>query len=211
MSPSDRSTRAAARERAEQLKRQHQRRERLRSLVIWGATGVIVVALIAVAAIAILDQQSEKTDLAADVQDYEVSQGHVTTPVDYEQSPPAGGEHNPIWLNCGIYDEPVPEENAVHSMEHGAVWITYRPDLPDEDVDQLAEALPSTYSILSPYPDLEEPVVASAWGKQLTLDGADDDRLQEFIRTYHQGPQTPEVGAACTGGTDGSDSDGTER
>lgn len=209
MSPSNRTKRAAARERAERLRRQHERRERLRSLVIWGGTGVIVVALAAVAAVAILDEQTETADLAADVQDYEVSQGHVNTPVDYEQSPPAGGKHDPVWLNCGTYEEPVPDENAVHSMEHGAVWVTYRSDLPADQVDELAQQTPSTYAILSPYDDLEAPVVASAWGKQLALDGANDDRLAEFIETYRQGPQTPEVGAACTGGIGASSEAGS--
>jgi hypothetical protein len=56
--------------------------------------------------------------------------------------------------------------------------------------------------VLSPYPGLPAPVVASAWGKQLKLTGADDPRLAAFIREYRQGPQTPEPGAACTGGLD---------
>ena len=44
-------------------------------------------------------------------------------------------------------------------------------------------------------------MVASAWGKQISLDGADDPDLESFIRAYQQGPQTPEPGAVCTGGT----------
>jgi hypothetical protein len=48
--------------------------------------------------------------------------------------------------------------------------------------------------------DLPSPVVASAWGKQLRLDGAGDPRLERFVSAFQQGPQTPEPGAACTGG-----------
>lgn len=200
MSSSDRTKRATARERAERLRHQHARRERLRSVVVWSATGAVVVALIVVTVVAIVGGQSDEEDLAADVQDYAVSRGHVTTSVDYQQSPPVGGPHHPVWLNCGIYDEPVPNEHAVHSMEHGAVWVTYRPDLPADEIEALVQEMPSTYAILSPYPGLDAPVVASAWGTELGLDGADDARLGEFINAYRQGPQTPEVGAACTRG-----------
>ena len=71
-------------------------------------------------------------------------------------------------------------------------------------VEQLRTAIPDTYTVLSPYPGIKTPVVASAWGKQLALTGPDDPRLAAFVRAYRQGPQTPEQGAACTGGTDGS-------
>jgi hypothetical protein len=39
---------------------------------------------------------------------------------------PAGGVHNAQWQSCGIYDEPVREENVIHSMEHGAARIALR-------------------------------------------------------------------------------------
>lgn len=134
------------------------------------------------------------------VQTFEVAQDHVTTPVTYPQTPPAGGEHAPVWLTCGIYDEPVPNENAVHALEHGAVWVTYRPGLSAENVQLLREKMPDTYAVLSPFPGLPAPVVASAWGKQLALTGPQDPRLANFIRSYRQGPQSPEPGATCEGG-----------
>jgi hypothetical protein len=43
--------------------------------------------------------------------------------------------------------------------------------------------------------------MASAWGKQVALDGADDPNLESFIKAYRLGPQNPEPGAVCTGGT----------
>ncbi len=58
----------------------------------------------------------------------------------------------PQWLNCGIYDQPVLNENAVHALEHGAVWITYNPDLSADDVQKLRDLMPSSYIVLSPYP-----------------------------------------------------------
>ena len=129
-----------------------------------------------------------------------LSRDHTKEPVDYPQSPPVGGPHNPIWQNCGFYSKPVRDENAVHSMEHGAVWITYTPDLPKDQVEKIKSLTRKRCILASPYPGLPAPVVASAWGKQLRLNSTNDPRLEQFVRAYRQGPQTPEPGAPCRGG-----------
>ncbi len=129
---------------------------------------------------------------------------HVQSAVEYEMTPPAGGPHNPSWLNCGIYEEAVPAEYAVHSLEHGAVWVTYDPEqVQGADLDALRNAMPRSYIILSPFPGLEAPVVASAWGVQVALDGVDDPRLRDFIVKYRQSPDAPEPGALCSQALDG--------
>ncbi|MFE3458496.1 DUF3105 domain-containing protein [Nocardiopsis aegyptia] len=122
--------------------------------------------------------------------------------VDYDGNlPPVGGEHYPIWQDCGVYDEPLRAEYAVHSLEHGAVWIGYDPSLPESDVQALAALYsPGDYLLISPMEGVETPVVASAWGVQLPLDGVDDPRLPRFLAEYTQGERTPEPGAACSGG-----------
>jgi hypothetical protein len=126
---------------------------------------------------------------------------HNSGTIDYEQIPPVGGEHNPLWQNAGFYEQQVLEEQAVHTLEHGAVWITYRADLPEDQKEELRRIVESQDCLLaSPYPSLPSPVVASAWGKQLRLKSVDDPKLQEFILAYRKGPQTPEPGAPCTGG-----------
>lgn len=115
--------------------------------------------------------------------------------------PPVGGDHDPVWLNCGIYPEPVPTFNAVHSLEHGAVWVTYAPGLADSQIAALTDAVqPYPYTILSPFDELAAPIVVTAWGVQLELEDAEDERLDVFLARYVQGEQTPEPGAACSGG-----------
>ena len=71
------------------------------------------------------------------------------------------------------------------------------------DVHTLRDSLPSTYSILSPYPVLPSPVVASAWGVQVQLDSVDDERLAAFVQKYWQSASAPEPGASCVGAVDG--------
>ncbi|MCP5096317.1 MAG: DUF3105 domain-containing protein, partial [Chloroflexi bacterium] len=52
--------------------------------------------------------------------------------------------------------------NAVHSMEHGAVWITYQPDLPADEIIELQDLVRGQpFLLLSPYPDLRGPVVVT--------------------------------------------------
>jgi hypothetical protein len=131
----------------------------------------------------------------------DLSQEHVSEPVHYEQTPPVGGKHASQWLNCGVYNMPVQNEMAVHSLEHGAVWITYQPPLPAASVAALkALTKAGAYRLLSPYPDLPSPIVASAWGLQLKVEEATDPRLAEFIKAYENRPDGPEYGAPCSGG-----------
>ncbi len=125
---------------------------------------------------------------------------HTTDDVTYGQEPPAGGAHAPIWLACGVYDEPVRDENAVHDLEHGSVWITHDPDLSADEVEELAAQLPDN-GIMSPREDLPSPVVVTVWGAQLRLDGADDARLGLFLEEYGDGHTAPEFGVTCQGGT----------
>ncbi len=131
--------------------------------------------------------------------------GHTAKDVDYPQSPPVGGPHDPVWLDCGVYDEPVRDENAVHDLEHGTVWITYDPDA-DVDVAALEEVLPQN-GIISPYVGLDSPVVVTVWGRQLALDGADDPRLELFIDALGGGETAPEPFASCAGGARAGDGD----
>ena len=125
---------------------------------------------------------------------------HTTEDVTYPQDPPAGGAHAPIWLACGVYDEPVRDENAVHDLEHGSVWITHDPSLSADELEELAAQLPDN-GILSPREGLPSPVVVTVWGAQLRLDGADDARLGLFLEEYGDGHTAPELGVSCHGGT----------
>jgi len=128
-----------------------------------------------------------------------LSRNHTNAPVSYPQTPPVGGDHAPIWQDCGFYREPIPNERGVHSMEHGAVWITYRPNLVAAEVKRVRD-LAQGYVLVSAFENLPSPIVASAWGRQLRLDSVQDPRLDAFIQDFRQGPQTPEPGARCTGG-----------
>lgn len=175
--------------------------ERRRSGMVWGIAALVLALVVGSVVAGVLLDSPTTADLSA-VKDYEYAgQAHQPTPVTYAENPPVGGPHHPAWWDCGVYDQEVPKEHAVHSLEHGAVWLTYRPDLPADQVEVLTELGEQDYMLVSPLAGQEAAVVASSWGHQLTLDEADRRTLQAFVRTYKQGPDTPEPGAACSSGT----------
>lgn len=181
---------------------------RVRLWVVAGVVGIVVVALAAAAiAVAATFGAGGSSSLPSGAQTFaEPDHAHVSGPVSYDRVPPAGGAHSAVQLNCGIYAQPVPNENAVHSLEHGAVWITYQPTLGADQIAALQQLVASDYVgterylILSPYAGLPSPIVASAWGVQLSVAAASDSRLTDFIHQFAGGGQGGEKGAACSGG-----------
>jgi hypothetical protein len=178
--------------------------------VPWGGIAFFaVIGLVAVVAIGVTFMQTRSSSadasIAGVVTKDDLGRDHTTGAVKYDDAPPMGGDHNPVWQNCDgrVYDAPLRNENAVHSLEHGAVWITYRPGLAAAQLDALKAKVSGTdYTMLSPYPPQDAPVKLTAWGHQLKLDDASDARVDEFLRAYVKGPQTPEPGAACDGAKD---------
>ncbi len=124
---------------------------------------------------------------------------HTSEDVEYAESPPYGGDHDPVWADCTgtVYPEPIRSENAVHSVEHGAVWVTYAPELTDVAVlEALVEGV--DYTMMSPYPGLDSAVSVQSWARQLSVDSVDDPVLAAFLRIYRMSPDlTPEPGATC--------------
>lgn len=147
-----------------------------------------------------------KADAAKSIQGIVVkdfpSRNHVSTTVAYTDSPPFGGDHDPTWADCNgtVYPAPIRNENAVHMLEHGAVWITYKPDLAADQLEALKKKVDGVgYMALSPYPGLKSPVSLQSWGHQLFVDSATDPRVDEFIDDLRLNTAvTPEPGASCT-------------
>jgi hypothetical protein len=124
----------------------------------------------------------------------------VKGPIHYDREPPTNGDHAPIWLNCGFYEKPVQNRFAVHSLDHGVVWITYRPDLPSGQVDKLRPYGRENYVIVSPYPGQDAPVIATSWRVQLELRATEDPRLKRFVDEFRISELAPLSGNRCVGG-----------
>ncbi|MEV3947384.1 DUF3105 domain-containing protein [Streptomyces halstedii] len=208
------SNAAARRAKLEEARRKERARERRGRVVTITAAVVVLAGLVAGGGYLMsaadeqdrAEEQARTSPVTGERTWDDLGQDHVETAVDYPMNPPVGGDHNPVWMNCDadVYTKAIPNENAVHSLEHGAVWVTYNDKADDADVKALAERVGRTpYSLMSPVADQKDPLVLSAWGKQVTVESATDARVAQFFTKYVQGPQTPEPGAACGGGVAG--------
>ncbi|MGW2550384.1 DUF3105 domain-containing protein [Streptomyces sp. NPDC001635] len=209
---------ADRRARIEEMRRAERARER-RNRIVTVAASVVVVAGLAVGGVVLLQSQSgDKASAASDdkgsgrfvtgadgVRTWKGTLGrtHTSKTVSYPMEPPVGGDHNPVWQNCNgdVYTKPVNNMNAVHSLEHGAVWVTYNSKAPKADIDALTAKVRKTpYTLMSPVEDQKDPIMLSAWAHQRTVKSASDPAVDAFFAQFVQGSQTPEPGAACTGG-----------
>lgn len=194
------------------IRSRQQAKQRRFNILVYGGFGLLLAAVITAVAFVVagsIQQRNAAAEAAKKpidgIQTFAgLSRNHVQNAVAYPQEPGVGGDHSPVWTNCGIYPDPVNEQRAVHSLEHGAVWITYKPDLPASDITRLTDlAKDKPYVLLSPDKDQSAPVTATAWGTQLAVPDAGDSRIRAFVGAYAQSPKAPEPGAPCTGGTNG--------
>ncbi|MGH2819735.1 MAG: DUF3105 domain-containing protein [Actinomycetota bacterium] len=128
---------------------------------------------------------------------------HTNDPVEYESRPPASGRHAPTWHDCGTYAEPVDPEMYVHSLEHGAVGILYKPDeIAPEDIEQI-ESIVQDYEenvLSSPYPDMDTAIAVTSWGEMIRLDAFEEDAIREYIDAF--AGDGPEPGQTCEMGAE---------
>ncbi|MFJ9682377.1 DUF3105 domain-containing protein [Streptomyces sp. NPDC101194] len=212
MSAAKKKTPAAARRaKLEEARRKERARERRSRVIVLTASVAVVAALVAGGGYLMsaadkkekADAEAKSSPVSGERTWDKLAQNHVEKTVDYPMNPPVGGDHDPVWMNCNgdVYTKAIPKENAVHSLEHGAVWVTYTSKAKPADIEKFGERVKTTpYSLMSPVEDQAAPLMLSAWGKQVTVTSAADPRVAQFFTKYVQGPQTPEPGAACTGG-----------
>ncbi|MFC9061435.1 DUF3105 domain-containing protein [Streptomyces sp. NPDC057074] len=219
MGSAKKNSNTARQARIAEMRRAEEARER-RNRILTIAVSTVVVAGLVVGGVFLVRGQSDDSsdDTASDGKNAgkfvtgedgvktwkgDLARNHVTKKVSYPVDPPVGGDHNQVWMNCNgdVYTKPLNNENAVHSLEHGAVWVTYTDKAPKADVEKLAAKVRKTpYSLMSPDEKQQDPIMLSAWGHQRTVTGADDPNVDKFLEKFVQGEQTPEPGAACTNG-----------
>lgn len=128
---------------------------------------------------------------------------HIDPPVEFATSPSTGGNHYPFWQNCGYYTVEVPEGAATHTLEHGAVWITYNAnEMSDEDLAVLSTLSDGNQKLLiTPY-DHDDAVILSAWGVQqrgvpAPASAAGTAAITDFIAAWVDNPELAEAGVPC--------------
>jgi len=134
----------------------------------------------------------EDFSVAYDIQGREHIADGATHP-EYNSNPPSSGWHYASPVRGGFYDEPLPDEQVIHNLEHGDIWITYHPDLSQDIIDSL-EPFAGQYVVVSPRIDNEGDISLVAWGRVDTFDVengiVDEGRIRDFISRYdNRGPE----------------------
>ena len=184
--------------RREERRLQLEREQRMKQLRLWIPIAIVVLGLLGLFTYRLFEPDVAGVVFAE--REIPGNQHDAALQIPFGAKPPMGGPHNPTWQNCGIYDTPVEAQYAIHSMEHGAIWITYQPDLPIDEVQVLEDvALKNGRILLAPYPEQTSQVVLTAWDLQLELNSVTDERLEKFVDRYTN-TRGPERGASCDGG-----------
>lgn len=174
------------------------------SNIAWGSLGAkigigaVVLGLIAV----VLISQPELRGVPDGTSEVVVAEAvHTNTPISTETAVPAGGPHSGIWANCGYYPNEINAGNALHSVEHGAVWLTYDPTLLTDNGESLKRFTSRNEKVLvSAVPNQGSAYIATAWARQLTIDDVEDIRLGQFVNEFTSASSAPEPGGTCGGG-----------
>jgi len=181
-------------------------------IIVIGAVALIALLIVGFAVWGVVQGSRNWEDKVADIKgvvNYRAQKNpqiddrtHKDGTLSYVTSPPVGGAHNATPQNCNgnVYDAPIANEHAVHSLEHGAVWITYKQGLPADQVAVLAKKVQGKdYTLMSPYTGLDKNVSVQVWGYQLKVDDVNDPRIDEFIKDTRV-VAALEPGISCSGG-----------
>lgn len=126
------------------------------------------------------------------------------SPTSYNSNPPSSGPHYPVWANFKEFDVPIDDGYLVHSLEHGAVALLYKcdgaacPPVLDAlrkirdglKTDPLCDPSIRVRVVIAPYPKLDRPVAAAAWGWTYKADCVDVPTLTQFVNdSYANGSE----------------------
>lgn len=117
------------------------------------------------------------------------SRDHInkgTEHLTYNSNPPTGGWHYDQPAQTGIYDKEFPDEQLIHNLEHSHIWIAYKPDLPAEQIEKLADIAKDYGSkiIMTPRQANDIPIAFMAWEHLLKMDTFDESLARDFIEAY---------------------------
>jgi len=167
-----------------------QRNKKNKTLIYVG--GVVLLLLISF----ILSNKAKKDERQAvddlfdkeiilDVQDFD-DQGteHISESgqFTYNSNPPTSGPHYGQAPNWGFYSEPIDDESAIHAIEHGGIWISYK-DLNEDEIDLLEDFVDNNSQsvIVTPRDQNDSRIAIVAWTKLVKFENVDVDAFQKFL------------------------------
>lgn len=169
---------------------ERQRKQKLRTNLVWGGLGMVALAIIS-----FIIWQGVRPAAGEPVQ-VMVSDPHIpvdSDPGQYNSDPPTSGPHYAEEARAGFFDNnnyQFPAGYLVHNLEHGYVIFWYNCDLLDESgCTNLKEQIKTTMDDLGgakliayPWPSLDVPLVMTSWGRLQRFETFDSEQAKAFYR-----------------------------
>lgn len=180
--------------------KQRESKKKIRKVVYWGL--VLILAIVVIWWIFKLPKDGSTNKSSVNAQFFPAqSRNHIISGEshpDYNSNPPTGGWHYDASAQTGIYDRELPDEQLVHNLEHGHIWIAYHPDLDEVSINKLVDIAKSYSSKIIMTPRTKNNTIISlvAWEYLLKLNEFDEGLVQGFIKQYRgKGPESiPDFG-----------------
>ena len=182
-----------------QKQKEQERRGRQRARFIGGFKTYAIIAVVIIAAgygiyFWAKSVAPEGEDFSRAISLMEVS--HITVGSqlpDYTSNPPTSGPHYSQTAKSGFRDEVISDQNIIHNLEHGDIWIAYHPRIAEEIKEELKQ-FGAAKVIITPREANETDIALAAWGRLDTFNMENGalpiERIKNFIKRYlNKGPE----------------------
>ena len=120
-----------------------------------------------------------------------VGPGHGHT---YNSNPPTSGPHFSRPAEWGVYKEELPDEVLIHNLEHGGIWLSYKPEV-SEDIIKKLEGFYEKYGrkvVVTPRTKNDTDIALAAWNRvdKFSVSEYSEERVDKFIKAFrNKGPE----------------------
>lgn len=188
--------RASKRAEKQEQKSQEKNKKGMKKIALWGLGILAIVGIIGSFFLFGSKGQTSEPDFSKAIPDEGRTHLSEGTTVEYNSNPPTSGNHWSEPLADGIYNTEKPDEAIVHSLEHGRVWVSYKPSIPEQTKKTLEELLKKYGgTVLTPRSANDMDIALAAWNRldtfSLNPDGTvDEQRITDFINRWrNKGPE----------------------
>lgn len=149
--------------------------------------GGLAIVVVSVFAVMIALKKPEPPRPGTEQADY--GREHVNSKEYGGDQPPTSGSHASP-LTWGVYDTEVRDDQAIHNMEHGGVYVSYQPNLPKDQIKELTSLLSAPFSdskfqpkkiVLAPRVKNKYPIELSSWRRSEALTSYDQQKIEDYI------------------------------
>lgn len=168
------------------------RRKRIKQIA-WIA-GILLAIVLVIGAIVWAGRWRERT--LPGVLYPAVGQEHIalndSLPKAYNSNPPSSGAHFSSPANWSAYDYEVNDKIFIHNLEHGGIWIAYRPNMSArvvEDLKNIVSEFNGSKIVMAPRSANDADIALVAWARVLKFnltEGMLSDNNKNDIRRFYR-------------------------